>query len=326
MFTYQTASIFKQADIQTLLSSSTVRKLFTQRRSKAFLGATERLVLQNAAGVQIEYFVHQPHNNNAHAAFLLHGWEGSADSSYIISAANRLFEQGFSIVRINFRDHGDTHHLNKTPFNSVRLAEISDTVLHISKQLKAEAVHLLGFSLGGNFALRLAASKELQTLPLKRVLAVCPAIDPVKTSSHLENGNPIYHGYFVKKWKRSLAKKYRYYPEIMRSHADLRHNTLNTMNNVFVPLHTDYDETERYLSAYAITQEVIDNINAETCVIYSLDDPIIAASDFATLTATKNVSFAKQAHGGHCAFLKNWQLASWIDDVALSFFLTSFSH
>ncbi len=37
---------------------------------------------------------------------LMHGWEGSADSLYLLSASQSLFEAGFEVVRLNFRDHG----------------------------------------------------------------------------------------------------------------------------------------------------------------------------------------------------------------------------
>lgn len=320
IFTYNIEGILQHPDVQTLLSSSPIRKKWATKRAYALLENSKRILHTTDNGIVIETFIHTPTNHNNRLVILLHGWEGSANSSYLLSAAKALFDSGFIIGRINFRDHGDTHHLNQTPFNSVRLREIVDTVEEVFENSKAKSLNLVGFSLGGNFALRLAANKSIQALPLTKVLSICPAINPVTTSATIENGNPIYHRYFVKKWKRSLHKKYQYYPEIMRSHHDLNHKTLNTMNWAFVPLHTGYDKPEVYLSAYKISQEIIANIKAESAIIYSVDDPVINAEDFKALEKTEQVTFYPQDHGGHCAFLKNWKLESWVEDVAKQFF------
>src|SRR3546814_5106505 len=46
-------------------------------------------------------------------ALLLHGWEGSTESSYMRMTAVQLLRRGFEGFRLNFRDHGDTHPLNE---------------------------------------------------------------------------------------------------------------------------------------------------------------------------------------------------------------------
>src|SRR3546814_11642280 len=43
-------------------------------------------------------------------ALLLHGWEGSTESSYMRMTAVQLLRRGFEVFRLYFRDHGGTHH------------------------------------------------------------------------------------------------------------------------------------------------------------------------------------------------------------------------
>jgi len=76
------------------------------------------------------------------------GWEGSQDSTYVISHARFLFDMGVSIFRLNYRDHGPTHHLNEGAFNSTLFNEIFDAVRQISEGASVPA-YLIGFSLGG---------------------------------------------------------------------------------------------------------------------------------------------------------------------------------
>ena len=87
---------------------------------------------------------------------LLHGWEGSADSMYVLSLGSYLFELGCDVYRLNFRDHGPSHHLNEEIFHSCRLDEVVGAVRAIQRALRSTR-RSTGFSLGGNFALRVAA-------------------------------------------------------------------------------------------------------------------------------------------------------------------------
>ena len=59
---------------------------------------------------------------------LLHGSEGSSKSSYLVATANTLLKHGFDVLRLNFRDHGNTHHMNRGIFNSTMTDEVSDVI------------------------------------------------------------------------------------------------------------------------------------------------------------------------------------------------------
>ena len=59
---------------------------------------------------------------------LLHGWEGSSKSSYLVTTANTLLNHGFDVLRLNFRDHGNTHHMNPGILNSTMTDEVSDVI------------------------------------------------------------------------------------------------------------------------------------------------------------------------------------------------------
>lgn len=288
-----------------------MRKFLVKKRAQAFLAASESILLRTSKGVRLQVELALKNAQNKKLAILFHGWEGSADSSYIIQLAHELYQQGYCVARFNLRDHGDTHHLNQQPFNSVRLDEVVEGIQNLCKRISFSEINLCGFSLGGNFVLRLSAHPAIQSLPLKQTVSICPAIDPVITSDTIENGPAIYHQYFVKKWKRSIDLKYRYFPEIMRSSNDLKARSLNQMNAMFVPWHTDYDEPETYLSAYSIQQHTLDAIKTNCLVIYSDDDPIINAQDFDRLKSNEYVTIEAQTYGGHCAFINNWSMDNW---------------
>ena len=67
---------------------------------------------------------------------------------------------GFEVVRLNLRDHGATHHLNRDLFHSCRLPEVVGAVRTLAQQFRGPAHGARGFSLGGNFMLRVAADPK----------------------------------------------------------------------------------------------------------------------------------------------------------------------
>src|SRR3546814_18934160 len=66
-------------------------------------------------------------------ALLLHGWEGSTESSYMLMTAVQLLRRGFEGFRLNFRDHGGTNQLNEDLFHSNRNAEVELAACHIAR-------------------------------------------------------------------------------------------------------------------------------------------------------------------------------------------------
>src|SRR5690606_1218631 len=144
------------AHVQTVLASSPLRQLALRReRARLARGAAEH-VLDCGRGVRLQGFLNSAPRPARGTAVLLHGWEGSAASSYVVETASRLLESGFDVFRLNFRDHGDTHHLNPELFHSCRLDEVVGAVRAVRARFAQAPLALAGFSLGGNFALRVS--------------------------------------------------------------------------------------------------------------------------------------------------------------------------
>ena len=171
-------------------------------------------ILTTVEGIRLLGFMsRQPRTHHKGLVILLHGWEGSSESTYIRTTGRFLFRRGFDVFRLNLRDHGPSHHLNTGIFYAVLLDEVVDAVRQISEAENGKPVCLVGFSLGGNFALRIAKKCALQPITgLKQVVAVSPVLDPDKATDRIDNSRFILK-YFLKKWRRSLAIKQRLYPQ-----------------------------------------------------------------------------------------------------------------
>ena len=252
-----------------------------------------------------------------HLVILLHGWEGSSDSSYILSAAAELYRQGYSVYRLNFRDHGNSYHLNRKLFNSTRLQEVLDAVALVCRSYPEQYKSLAGFSLGGNFALRIASRLAEKEVDLQQLAAISPLINPLQTTRDIEEGFWVYHYYFLRRWKQSLAKKLALFPEYNYGDVLERSSSLSDLNEYFVPSHTDYDTPSEYLSAYGITPTVLENIQHPVAVLLAEDDPIVRQQWFDELEWPEKITIKRSSWGGHCGFISSWRFTSFADQWLL---------
>ncbi|SMF07409.1 hypothetical protein SAMN02745866_00555 [Alteromonadaceae bacterium Bs31] len=308
--------------LQVALSSSALRRKAIQKHSRSLeINATPVLV-ESDCGVKLTAVLNsRDANKRKHLIIMLHGWEGSVQSSYMISSSNYLLKNGFDVLRLNFRDHGNSHALNKEIFNSSRHQEIIAALNKIQQQYAYKQYALLGFSLGGNFALRVASigSKQLSS-EIAAVFSICPPIDPKHTTQALERGPRWYESYFVKKWKTSLLNKLEYFPEYAYREALLPMTTLGEMNEYFIPRYTPFTSVDDYFLSYTLTNDILGNINCPTTIVAAKDDPIIPISDFEHLEGSDRLTIEVSERGSHCAYLLSLAGPSWADRRALQFF------
>ncbi|HET9033846.1 MAG TPA: alpha/beta fold hydrolase [Dokdonella sp.] len=313
---YQPPRLLRNPHLQSVLASSGVRRLLFRRRlSLLERGATEH-VLDCGDGVRL-LGLHTPQRTLATArglVVLLHGWEGSVQSSYVLHTGSRLLADGYDVFRLNFRDHGATHALNRELFHSCRLDEVVGAVAAVARMFPERALAIVGFSLGGNFALRVALRAPDAGIPLSYALAVCPAISPSDAMDAIEQAPWFYEAYFLRKWRRSLLLKQRAFPQPpLFAPADMRGN-LRELTRALVLRHTGFESIEAYFDGYSIAGDRLAAMRVPTTILTSVDDPIIPVAEFRALTLPPCVELDIAPAGGHCGFIRSLALNSWTED------------
>jgi predicted alpha/beta-fold hydrolase len=243
-------------------------------------------------------------------ALLLHGWEGSVESSYMRMTAVHLLRAGFEVFRLNFRDHGDTHHLNQALFHSNRIDEVVHAARDVALRFLDDGRPMVvaGYSLGGNFALRVAARAPEWGVPVARVAAVCPVLDPGVTMARMEQGIPFYLRYFERKWRESLRRKRDTFPQYYDFDDSVLKLGLRDLTRWMVERHTDFDSLDAYFNGYSVAGDRLANLAVPADILTAADDPVIPVEEFHALTLPPAGRIEIATHGGHCAFLETLRL------------------
>jgi len=203
--------------------------------------------------------------------------------------------------------------LNQGLFHSCRIDEVLNAVTVIREKFAVNRFAIVGQSLGGNFALRIAARAERTGLEIDRVLAVCPVLKPHSTMHALDHGLWIYRHYFLSRWRRSLAAKEAAFPHLYEFGDLKRFNSLTATTAYFVERYTEFETLEQYLNGYALTGTALDAVSVSSRMILAADDPLIPIDDLNQLARPSPLEVTLVRHGGHCGFVDLWTGPTWID-------------
>ena len=310
----------RHANVQSALASFKPRNW--PRRAHKMARAAKEHLLDCGEGVRL-MGLHsaQPHGHAPKGlAVLIHGWEGSHDSVYLFSLACTLYDAGYNVFRLNLRDHGGTHALNQELFHSARIGEVLGAVKAVERIDPTRPLFVVGFSLGGNFALRVGLRGAEAGVHPDLSIGVCPSINPGATLQALDDGPRFFHRYFIKKWRRTLAAKAAAWPEHFDFSEQMAMDNFVAITRRFVEQYTEYGTLEKYLAAYTLTPEILRASTAPLAIITAQDDPVVPFADFHGLADSPQLPFLAPKFGGHCGFVEDLALRSWAERRILELF------
>jgi predicted alpha/beta-fold hydrolase len=311
----------RNGHIQSLISSSAIRRRLVLRRSQAVRQQGEVWTLDGGDGIRLQGLLTRQPGESKGLVVLLHGWEGSVNSNYVLGNSARLFGAGFDIFRLNFRDHGDTHHLNHEIFHSCRLDEVVCALRDLQDRLDVGKWFLAGYSLGGNFAMRVGLRAKQDGVNIRHIVAVCPVINPANAMLSMEQGIRFYERYFERKWSRSLRIKKAAFPDLYGGESWHDIKGLRERTHYLATRHAGFGSADEYFEGYSIADDRLVALDVPATILTSADDPVVPVSDFYELPDNPKLELIISKYGGHCGFLKNRKLESMAEDLLEQRFL-----
>jgi hypothetical protein len=234
---------------------------------------------------------------------VLHGLEGSAESSYARSLLQAAADRGWRAAVLHFRDCGD--YRNRLP-RRYHAGETSD-IRFFLERLRTEGhqgpILAAGYSLGGNVLLKYLGENGVST-PLDAAAAVSVPLNLHNSAIALTRGfSKTYQRYLLKRMKRAVSRKFDRYTAAFDWQRAMDARTFAEFDDaVTAPLHGFAGKDEYYDRCSSVG--FLRNIRRPTLIINSLDDPfmtpdIIPSEDQLSECVTLEVS----RHGGHVGFI-----------------------
>jgi len=308
---FKPSFFFRNPHFQSIMASSQLRV----PRKNSMVENSHEIIINTSAGSRLLSFF-SLHPASKGMIILLHGWEGSSSSAYILFAGDFFYNLGFSVCRLNLRDHGESHHLNEGLFHGALLEETFEAVNYLSQLSGNLPAYLIGFSLGGNFALRIAMRHYRTPIAnLKHVFAISPPLDPYKTTLAIDNGYFFYRKYFLKKWKRSLIKKQQLFPGKYDFNKMLKAKTCMELTEDVMPYFPGLLSYRNYFNLYTLKNDSFKNLNVPVRIFIAEDDPVIPHEDYRNIQENKFLKISRQKLGSHCGFIDLFPLRCWYNQM-----------
>jgi predicted alpha/beta-fold hydrolase len=211
-----------------------------------------------------------------------------------------------NVVRLNQRNCGNTEHLSASLFHSGLTADVASVLDELATVDGLPSLSIVGYSLGGNLALKLAGEYGNQPPPvLRSVAAVSPILEIGACVDALERReNFLYQWNFVRDLKRRMRRKNRFWPGRFDLSKLSRIRTVRQFDDAYTAPSFGFKDAEDYYFR-ASAMRVIDRIAVPALIISAEDDPFVPAAPFRDPKVSANVHITLRLcrHGGHCGFV-----------------------
>lgn len=237
-------------------------------------------------------------------ALLIHGLSGSHCSGYMMRIAGKLAARGVRCFRLDLRGCGAGFHLARLPYHSGRSDDAATALRAIGRHCPGSPTTLIGFSLGGNIALKLLGECRDQACGgLDSGVAICPPIDLQACSDRLRlRENRIYDKRFVSALLKQLRRRQAAVPNAVGLCSPRVPRTLFELDDLFTGPVSGFEGAHDYYRRCS-SEQLIPDIRRPTLVLTSRDDPLIACEPFERVHRPPGVALHIAEHGGHLGFI-----------------------
>ena len=234
---------------------------------------------------------------------VLHGLEGSSESTYARMTLKAAADHGWRAVVLHFRDCGDYRNRLPRRYHAGETNDIRFFLESLRSGGHDGPMVAAGFSLGGNVLLKYLGENGVST-PLDGAVAVCVPLDLHDSAAALSQGfSNVYQYHLVKKMKNAIRRKFDEYTAAFDWRRTMAAKTFAEFDDaVTAPLHGFSGKDEYYDKCSSI--RFLGDIRIPTLIINSLDDPFMSPAALPTPEQmSDSVTLELSKHGGHIGFI-----------------------
>jgi hypothetical protein len=250
---------------------------------------------------------------------LVHGLEGSSNAGYARSMSHLALTRGWATHRFNMRGCGATDQLAVTAYHAGQTSDLC-AVLRELKRGGAERIFLVGFSLGGNVALKLAG--ELGEGARELIAGVCGVSVPIDLAAcaHAlgEPRNRVYQHRFLSRLKERIRRRHQQAPDVYTLEHLPKIGSIVEFDDYYTAPLFGFGTAANYFATQSSNQ-FLERIRVPALLVQAKDDPLIPFRVYAHPAFDGNpcLKLVTPDHGGHLGFLARGRPRFWLDEIVL---------
>ncbi|WP_436487093.1 YheT family hydrolase [Chitinophaga sp. ARDCPP14] len=310
---YQAPFLLQNRHMLTIYPS-----LFRSIRPAAY--RRERIATPDADFLDLDF----SEKGNERIVVILHGLEGNATRKYVLGMVHIFNGAGFDTVSMNFRGCSGEPNKNLRFYHSGETEDLHTVIQYLVSLKKYKAIHLVGFSLGGNVTLKYLGERGASLdSAIKSAVAISVPCDLKSGSAELEKRhNIIYMQRFIRDLGEKLRLKELQFPGSISldRYADIR-SFRQFDDRYTAPMHGFKDALTYW--EQCSSRPLLSSIRIPVLVINAKDDPFLGKECYPyEIAADSPYLFLETPHqGGHVGFVKFGEDFYWSEKRALAFIL-----
>lgn len=253
----------------------------------------------------------------ARCALIIHGLGGDSSRVYVRGMSESLGRAGWDTVALNLRGCSGTPNRLSLTYHSGRTDDLNQVARFLESQGTYRTLALVGFSLGGNIALKYMGEQG-QLSPFLGAVAVSAPLDLASSARKLESSR-YYTRYLLKKLEPYLRRKKELFPQLVDLTGFESIRSFQEYDDRYTaPLNGFRDAADYWSQSSALP--ILPSIARRTLILNALDDPFLGPECYPeTLAATHPwVHLEVPKFGGHVGFMQTGD-RSWAEERAQKF-------
>ena len=265
-----------------------------------------------------------PDKKNTPGLLVIHGLEGCSEVPYVRGFLQATKNVGWNAAALNLRSCGPTPLRHPKPYHSGFTHDLDLVMEKLSSRWGTTNIAIVGFSLGGNVALKWLAEKGNRA-PSKAAVAISPPFDLKTCANHIDESNinvNFYRYRFMRKMRNRSMQLAQRFPDVIDKDKVKKAKTFSEFDEWITAKLHGFKSAEDYWEQSSCGP-LLTAIRQPTLLISATDDPIVPSKCIpkAAIDANSALTLWQPPRGGHVGFLEGsfWNPTFVAETVALDF-------